>query len=85
MTGRSSEASAAERAQWLAELAAALDDAQALTRRLRESAGVEARELSLRIAAARFEVESLRLSRRPRSDEEEPKWTQSAPWHRAGD
>lgn len=79
------EEAAATRAQWLAELAGALDESQRLLARLdlraeQEGAGVE---LFLRIEAARREVQSLRLSRQSRSDSD-PAWTSLAPWN-AGD
>ena len=63
------EVPAPERAQWLAELAAALEEARLMLARL--DAGVlsraEAFELAMRIEAARLEVQSLRLSRSLRS------------------
>ena len=63
------EVPATERAQWLAELAAALEEARLMLARL--DAGVlsraEAFELAMRIEAARLEVQSLRLSRSLRS------------------
>ena len=63
------EVPARERAQWLAELAAALEEARLMLARL--DAGVlsraEAFELAMRIEAARLEVQSLRLSRSLRS------------------
>jgi hypothetical protein len=80
------QVTAAERAIWLAELSSALDAARHLMRRLDLTADqhAEAIELHLRIEAARFEVQSLRLSRslRPR-DDDGPKWTESAPWEAA--
>lgn len=74
---------AAERAQWLAEVADALDATQKLvaTLNLNGERRADALELYLRIEAARLEVQSLRLSRhlQPRS-EITPKWTGSQPW-----
>lgn len=74
---------AADRAQWLAELAEALNAAHEL---LQNSpfADVEratANELYLRIEGARLEVQSLRLSRslNPRK-EVHPKWIESGAW-----
>lgn len=56
---------AATRAQWLAELSDALDDAQQLLMELELSRDQQALavETFLRIEAARLEVQSLRLSR----------------------
>ena len=56
--------SAAERAQWLAELAEAIDEAQKLVWRLGVSEGNSARanELYARLEAARAEVDALRRS-----------------------
>jgi hypothetical protein len=74
---------AAERAQWLAEVADALDGAQKLVASLNVDGErrADALELYLRIEAARLEVQALRLSRymQPRS-EVTPKWTGSQPW-----
>ena len=67
---------AAERARWLAEVAEALNDARQLLvgLDLPSESRAEARELYLRIEAARFEVQSLQLSRslNPRN-ENDPK------------
>lgn len=59
------EAPAARRARWLAELSEALNEAHQLLIGLdiRPEQRGEARELYLRIEAARLEVQSLRLSR----------------------
>lgn len=77
------EVPAAERARWLAEISEALNDAHRVLGQLQlsEEDEAEARELHLRIQAARFEVQSLRLSRslNPR-EESDPKWTEPAPW-----
>jgi hypothetical protein len=78
---------AVERARWLAELSEALGDACNLVTRLQPRGGQRAEmlELYLRIEAARFEVESLRLSRslQPRPDVA-PEWTGFVPWEPAG-
>src|SRR6185437_7542343 len=76
------EAPAAIRARWLAELSEALDSAQRLLAHLNPvDSNSEALELNARIAAALFEVRSLRLSRQliPH-DEDDPKWTGFIPW-----
>ena len=77
------EVEATERARWLADVAEALEEARRLLLKLNldgERLPV-ARELHLRIEAARLEVQSLRLSRslqsRPQSA---PEWTESLPW-----
>ena len=66
------EVPAAQRALWLAELSEALDCARRLLIELDipSHRRAEARELYLRIEAARFEVQALRLSRslNPRPD-----------------
>ena len=77
-----SEASAAERARWLGEMAEALIEAQHLAWRMGlASANPEAMELYGRIEAAFSEVQALRLGRRPIStNEHDPKWTDIVPW-----
>jgi hypothetical protein len=74
---------AAERAQWLAEVAEALKSAQQLVASLNVNGErrADALELYLRIEAARLEIQSLQLSRhlQPRS-EIAPKWTGLQPW-----
>ena len=77
------QASANERARWLAELAEALEQAQKLAWRmgLLEGDSVEAMELYGRLEAARMEVQSLRFGRFgtvPR--EYDPKWMDLVPW-----
>jgi hypothetical protein len=76
------EAPAAIRARWLAELSEALDSAQRLLARLNlADADSAALELYARIEAARFEVQSLRLSRQGiQRDEDDPKWTGFIGW-----
>jgi hypothetical protein len=75
--------SAAKRAQWLAELAEAIGEARQLLENLEVAADHRevARELYLRIEAARLEIHSLRLSRslQPRGDSD-PKWSQLPSW-----
>jgi hypothetical protein len=73
----------AGRARWLAELADALDEALRLLLELDLNGGAaaEARDLYVRIEAARLEVQSLRLSRSiaPRT-EPDPEWSNLIPW-----
>jgi hypothetical protein len=73
-----SDASPAERARWLAELAEALDEASVLTARVALSADnqLEVFDLYHRMEAARLEVQALRVSRslNPR-DENAPERT----------
>src|SRR5207237_321220 len=77
------EMPAADRARWLAEVSQALDEARALLQDLRIKDGEYdlACDLNARIESARFEVQSLRLSRslQPR-DHNDPKWTKFALW-----
>jgi hypothetical protein len=74
---------AAERARWLAELSETLEKAHGLLADLASGGGMKSElgELSVRIEAARLEVQSLRLSRSlcPR-DNSRPEWTESPPW-----
>ena len=76
------EVPAAQRAQWLAELSEALDQAQIALNKLGADGAPspEMLELYLRIEAARLEVHSLRLSRslHPRGNSD-PEWTRSPP------
>ena len=79
--------SAAARAQWLAELSQALDEAHKLMWKLGigDGGGPAAMELYLRIEAARLEVRALRLGRRNRLTEDtDPEWTESSPWKHSG-
>jgi hypothetical protein len=74
---------AAERARWLAELSEALNQAHDVIRglQLEEGERAVAQELYLRIEAARFEVQSLRLSRSLTArSETRPEWVDSEPW-----
>lgn len=70
--------SAAERARWLAEVAAALDEAMILVERMGRPARdrAERSELLDRIEAARRKTRALRLRRhRPIETELPPKWS----------
>lgn len=74
---------AADRARWLAEVSAALDEAQ----RLASDMGLatirnpEARELCARLAVARAQVQSLRLARADDYIEQlGPNWTHPSIW-----
>ncbi|MFL6752191.1 MAG: hypothetical protein ACJ8FL_03055 [Sphingomicrobium sp.] len=70
---------ATERARWLAELAAALEQAQQLawSLGLDEDSSPEAMELYGRLEAARAEVQALRLGRfRVAPDNSAPDWTE---------
>ena len=64
----------AARARWLAEVGAALDEAQRLTRRLAHwhSSSTEAVILRIQIMAARAEVEALQRARNA------PEWSKRA-------
>lgn len=76
------EAPAAIRARWLAELSEALDSAQRLLAHLNPvDSNSEALELNARIEAALFEVQSLRRGGQgmPRN-EDDPKWTGFMAW-----
>lgn len=73
------------RARWLAELAAALDAAQAMLAHLgRPHSSPEAMELNVRIEAARLEVLALRLRARRMPAEIDPQRSQQLPWERFG-
>ena len=83
----SAESSGAARAQWLAELSDALEQAHNLMWKLGigDGGGPAAMELYLRVEAARLEVQALRLGRRYRPvDEIDPQWTEASPWKRSG-
>lgn len=80
-----SDEPAAERARCLADLSDALNDAHQLLIRLDLCPNriPGARELYLRIEAARLEVQSLRLSRSlTRRKDNGPEWTESLPWRK---
>jgi len=77
--------SAAERAQWLAELAQVLEEAQKLVGRLTvtDARRTEALDLSARLEAARAEVQALRRNRLSEfSRQFDPDWRKSLPWDR---
>jgi hypothetical protein len=70
----------AARAEWLAELAAALDQARGLVNRV-DSSAMESDEwvdLMLRIEAARLDIRALQLRGRRMRAEFEPEWSQLA-------
>jgi hypothetical protein len=71
--------SAAGRARWLAELSEALDEADQLAFKLGRSCrhGEDGMELVMRLAAARAQLQSLRLSR---PDDTDPKWSNPPLW-----
>jgi len=76
-----SQASAAERARWLAELADALQQAQLLTWQIGLMRGdPRAMELYGRIDAALAEVEAAGLWRRQDEIEDGPEWSCLHPW-----
>ena len=79
--------SGAARAQWLAELSQALDEAHDLMWKLGigDGGGPAAMELYLRVEAARLEVRALRLGRRYQTmDDINPKWSDQLPWKHSG-
>jgi hypothetical protein len=78
----SGEGPAAQRAQWLAELAEALDEARRLMKRLGAAEGqLESIELYARIEAVRLEIEAIRLGRRYMArDAFDPEWIGLPPW-----
>jgi hypothetical protein len=82
MIGMPSGYSAAGRARWLAELAAALEEARALVKQLAtDEVRFDMIELSARIEAARFEVQTLRLKRSPGGGQDfDPEWSKDLPW-----
>jgi len=69
--------SATERARWLAELAAAMDEAQVLLWRIGVAEGdnADARDLYGRLEAARAEIECLRGVREVARARFDPNWT----------
>jgi hypothetical protein len=73
------------RAVWLADLAAALDDARRLVKELGAADGrIEAIELYARIEAVRLEVQAMRLRRSCGCDQDfGPEWTNNIPWKRS--
>ena len=86
MCGVPEELRAAERARWLADISAALEEAQRLLVALQNDLAphVEMRELHARIGAAQVEVQSLRVSRSVAGIRYKgPDWTELPPWDRA--
>jgi len=80
---QSNEATATDRARWLAELAVAIEQAQKLAWRLGVSEGddPEAKDLYSRLEAAREEVESLRRGGWAGEQRElDPFWMKLLPW-----
>ena len=80
---RSSEPVASARAQWLAELEQALDDADRLAIRLgrEQPHSIELAALHLRIVAVRAELNALRRSGLGEVRREiDPNWTNLATW-----
>jgi hypothetical protein len=76
---------AARHAQWLAELAEALEDAQRLLWRLGPSTAsdVDILDLLARVEVMRAQVRGLRLGRTPvLFDEFDPNWMSSLLWDR---
>jgi len=77
----SGEDSAVQRANWLAELAQALEDARRAAKELRTERGADTAELSARIEAASVEVRSLRLKRSGGGGQDfGPEWSENIPW-----
>lgn len=74
--------SVAERARWLAELAAAVDEAQVLLWRIGvlEGDNPDAKELYGRLEGARAEIECLRGVRELGRDKLDPDWMNLFPW-----
>jgi len=79
------EDTAAKRARWLAEVAAALDQARHLTKELAaQQESVDTIELTARIDAVRLEVQAMRLSRASGGGQHnDPEWTNDIPWKRS--
>jgi hypothetical protein len=77
--------SAAQRAQWLAELSTALDDARHLVKELGAEEGrIETVEIYARIEAVRLQVQAMRLRRTySGGDDFAPEWTKDIPWKRS--
>lgn len=76
---------AAERSQWLGELAQAVDEAQRLAKALRASAAqrVAAKEIYDSLEVMRIEVDSLRRGGWVvRRDDSDPQRTHPFPWNR---
>jgi hypothetical protein len=74
---------AAQRARWLAELSAALEDARKLLRDLNPADGgdAEALDLCARLEAALAEARSLQFGRqKDRQPKLSPEWSNLVPW-----
>lgn len=71
------------RAQWLAQIADAIDSAQSLAWQLRtrEGASVEARQLYDRLEAAKVELESIGLKASRPGSMSDPDWLQALGWN----
>ena len=83
MDQESNEATATERARWLADLAIAIDQAQRLTWRLGVSEGdnADAKELYARLESLSGEVQSFRRGVWTGEHQElDPFWMQLLPW-----
>jgi hypothetical protein len=77
----SSQEHAADRARWLAELSAALDDARRLVKQLGADEGrIEAVELYARIEAARLQIQAMRLMEPVAERQLHPQWRENVPW-----
>jgi hypothetical protein len=79
------DVSAIQRARWLSDLSAALEEAQALLWRLAPADLRDAERFGLaaRIEAARVQVQSLQLARHQKGFADiPPEWIKSLPWDR---
>lgn len=75
------DVTAAHRAQWLAKLSNALEEAQGLIWRISAAEDIDLLDLCDRVESARAEVRSLRVARGPGSaSEHHPKWTNHSLW-----
>ena len=74
---------AVKRARWLAELAAALEEAHQVVKRVGSvEGGIEAVDLYSRIETVRLEVEALQSRRSAIRDQDfDPQWTNLPLWH----
>ena len=79
------EDAAVKRAHWLAELAAALDEAHRLVKeRDGEAGSSEGIELCARIEGVRLEIEAMRLRRSSGGGGHfDPEWINDIPWKRS--
>lgn len=86
MDQQSNEATATERARWLAELATAIEQAQRVAWRLGVSEGddPEAKDLYAQLESVRSEVDSLRRGGWAGEHQElDPFWMKRLPWRSA--